>query len=544
MVGDNKEEKKGKPPDNLPVSIFDRLLHSKRSNIFLGAILLLIASLPRFFYISRDIHPNGVDEGVQIMAGRMLDAGYDFYTQINTVQAPLMLSIYGVVEGDPVIFRIFSTIASLVIMVCIMWVGRRVGGRHVMVAAGAFAAMDLMFLHESRLASLDMFCLLWIVVAVAFFIKYRQSGKKWAVLMMGVSLGIGSMIKLFAVIAAGLMGLIMLLDWVNDTDTPILNSIKTEKLLPHRKFHNVRFLHMVLLLLSFSLVVLFIMARFGIVEVIEGMFLNQLHRPVSPFTTKLRYFGVFVLLNSIAFPFFFLGLKPLYKKPEGIIAIITIGFFLYFMFQAATWIHHFVFLSPGLSLTAGVGVIRLGRMVDRYRRKNERLKISTRKAGRTIIYLQVILMLLVAVVGGGFSLLVKERGESAQYKAASLVEDLTEPEDFVISGDPMIPVIANRHQPPPVVNVARLKYPDVTNDQLNETTIIYGVEVVILTYHLSEMEGYVDFIEKYYKQKARYTDNTLPFLENEEEYRVFYLPEHSELRENELWRLETLPPLK
>ncbi len=151
-------------------------------------------------------------------------------------------------------------------------------------------------------------------------------------------------------------------------------------------------------------------------------------------------------------------------------------------------------------------------------------------------------MLLVAVVGGGFSLLVKERGESAQYKAASLVEDLTEPEDFVISGDPMIPVIADRHQPPPVVNVARLKYPDVTNDQLNETTIIYGVEVVIITYHLSEMEGYVDFIEKYYRQKARYIDNALPLLEEEEEYRVFYLPEDSELRDHELWRLETLPP--
>ncbi len=380
MVGEEKEVKKGEPPDNLPLRLLDMLLHSKRSNIFLGAILLLIASLPRFFYISRDIHPNGVDEGVQIMAGRMLDAGYDFYTQINTVQAPLMLSIYGVIEGDPVIFRIFSTIASLVIMVCIMWVGRRVGGRHVMVAAGAFAAMDLMFLHESRLASLDMFCLLWIVMAVGFFIKYRQSGKKWAVLLMGVSLGIGSMIKLFAVIAAGMMGLIMLLDWVNDTNTPILKSIKTEKLLPYRKFQNVRFLHMVLLLLSFSIVVLFIMARFGITEVIEGMLLNQLHRPVSPFTTKLRYFGIFVLLNSISFPFFFLGLKPLYKKPEGIIAIITIGFFLYFMFQAATWIHHFVFLSPGLSLTAGVGVIRLGRMVDRYRRRNAKVRITCQKS--------------------------------------------------------------------------------------------------------------------------------------------------------------------
>lgn len=543
MDGDQKGDAGKKDLRARSLDFLDRFLHSKHSNIYLAILLLIIASLPRFFYIGRDIHPNGVDEGVQIMAGRMLDAGYEFYTQINTVQAPLMLSIYGAIEGDPIIFRIFSTLASLMIMICVMWVGKRIGGRHVMVAAGAFAAMDLMFLHESRLASLDMFCLLWIVLAVAFFIKYRQSGKKWAVLLMGFSLGIGAMIKLFAVIAAGIMGIIMLLDWVNDTEISILKKLKTRKYLPHRKYQDVKFIHMVLLLLSFSLVVLFIMARFGIMNVIEGMFLNQLHRPFAPFTTKLRYFGIFVLLNSIAFPFFFLGFKPLYKRPEGVIPIITIGFFLYFMFQAATWIHHFVFLSPGLSVTAGVGVIRLGKMIDRYRRKKESMKlpVPTKTAGRTILYMQVILMLLVAVIGGGFSLVVKERGQSAQYKAASLVEDLTGPDDFVISGDPMIPAIADRPQPPPVVNVARLKFPDVTNDQMNETTIIYGVEVVIITYHLAEMEGYVDFIEKHYKRKARYVDNTLPLLEEEDEYRVFYLPDDSDLRNHELWRLEKLP---
>jgi hypothetical protein len=147
-------------------------------------------------------------------------------------------------------------------------------------------------------------------------------------------------------------------------------------------------------------------------------------------------------------------------------------------------------------------------------------------------------------VGGGFSLLVNERGQSAQYKAASLLEDMTEEDDYVISGDPLIPVIADRPQPPPVVNVARLKYPDITNDQLNNTTIIYGVEVVIITYHLAEMEGYVEFVEENYVLRAEYTDNSLPLMEEEEIFRVYYLPIDSPLRENEMWQLETLPPKK
>ncbi len=536
-VRDPVEEEKGAR------SLFNRFLHSKHSNKYLAVIILLIASIPRFFYLGRDIQSNGVDEGVQIMAGRMRDAGYEFYTQINTVQAPLMISLYGIIEGDPVIFRIFSTIASLIVLACVLWVGRRVGGRYVMVAAGAFAAMDLMFLHESRLASLDMFCLLWIALSIGFFIKYRQSGKKWAVLFMGASLGIGSMIKLFAVIAAGTMGIIIFLDWLNDTDAGPLKKFRTEKFLPGRKFQNVKFRHMVLLLLSYSLVVLFIMARFGFMDVVEGMLLNQLNRPVAPFTTKLQFLGVFALLNSFALPFFFIGLKPLYKRTEGVILIITFVFFIYFMFQATTWIHHFVFLSPGIAITAGVGVIEFGKWITKVTRRNKRRsrRELSRSASRTMIYIQVILVLLVAVIGGGFSILVKERGPSAQYKAASLIEDITEPEDYVFSGDPLINAIADRRQPWTVVNVAKLKYPDITNDQLNETTIKFGVEAVILTYHLAEMEGFVDFVEEHYTLRAEYRDNSLPLLESEEIFRVYSLSEESELRDHELWALLWTP---
>lgn len=526
--------------------LFDRFLHSKKSNFYLGLIIILIASIPRFFYISRDIKPNGVDEGVQIMAGRMMDVGYEIYSQINTVQAPLMILVYGAIEGDPVIFRIFSTIASLIILGCVMMVGLRVGGRHVMVAAGAFAAMDIMFLHESRLASLDMFCLLWISLSVAFYIKYRQSGRKWALLLMGFALATGSMIKLFAVIAAGTMGIIMFLDWINDSDIGPLEKIKTERFLPDRKFKNVKFHHMMILVLSFSLMVLLIMARFGYMNTIEGMLLNQLNRPKSSLTTKLQFFGIFLLLNSIAIPFFFFGIKRVYRRTEGVILIITAVFLVYFMTQATTWIHHFVFLSPGLALTSGVGIIRVGEMIGGYRSKkrSSSKKETAISIERKMLYIQVILLVLLAVIGGGFSLVVKERGESAQYKAASLLEEITERDEYVISGDPLIPVIAERSQPPGVVNLAELKYPAITNDELNQTTLVYGVEAVIITYHLEEMEGYVDFVEEHYILKATYSDNSLPLMEDEELFRVYFLPDDSVIRDHDLWALEEHPEIE
>ena len=105
-------------------AIMDKLFNSRHSNTYLAMIILLIAMIPRVFYISIGVLPNGVDEGVDIMAGRMWNFGSELYSQINTVQAPLMLSVYGLIEADPVIFRLFSTICSLVIIAFVMWVVR------------------------------------------------------------------------------------------------------------------------------------------------------------------------------------------------------------------------------------------------------------------------------------------------------------------------------------------------------------------------------------------------------------------------------------
>ena len=104
------------------------VLDSRHSNKYLAAVILLIATIPRVFYISKGILPNGVDEGIDIMTGRMYDFGYDLYSQVNTVQAPLMTSFYGLIEADPVVFRLFSTLCSLAIIAMILLVGFRIGG--------------------------------------------------------------------------------------------------------------------------------------------------------------------------------------------------------------------------------------------------------------------------------------------------------------------------------------------------------------------------------------------------------------------------------
>jgi len=513
----------------------DRMLKSKHSNKFLAAVILMIATIPRVFYISKGILPNGVDEGIDIMTGRMYDFGYDLYTQINTVQAPLMPTFYGLIEADPVVFRLFSTLCSLVIIAMVLLVGFRIGGRHVMVAAGAFAALDLMFLHEARLASLDMFCLFWVSLGVAFLVKYRQSGKKKSLVLMGAFLAMASMIKLFGIIATFAIGLILVYDWVSEWK--VTDRYDLRRFFPPRKT-KVRFEHILLFSLSFVLVVLFIMARYGVEEVYQGIFINQLNRPVAPFMTKLSFFGLFLLLNAGAIPFLFFGVRPLYRRPEGVILLIS-GFYLFwFIFQATTWTHHLIFLSPAISLTAGVGIINFTRWWSK-KRAFRKYPLLTR---RMMVYTEVTLILLAAMIGGGFSWVVKETGPSIDDRAADILLEITDEGDFVISGDPIITYKADRPVPPNLINVAELQYPEITNEELNATCIDYAVEAVIITYHLEEMDGFVDFVEKNYRIKATIQQDDF-FLDREvRTYRIFYLPIDAAIRNDPDWGNEISAP--
>jgi hypothetical protein len=152
-----------------------------------------------------------------------------------------------------------------------------------------------------------------------------------------------------------------------------------------------------------------------------------------------------------------------------------------------------------------------------------------------VIYAEVTLILLTAVVGGGFSWVVKESSPAMDNRAANILLEITDENDFVISGDPLVPVKAYRPVPPNLVNVAELQYPDITNDELNQTCIEYAVEAVVITYHLEEMEGFVDFVERNYRLKATIQYDDFYLDDDLQEYLIYYLPIDAPLRQHPDW---------
>ncbi len=482
----------------------------ERRSVVLALLVILISSVPRFLLLERDIFPNGVDEGVQIMAGRMWAEGYTLYDQINTVQPPIMLSVYGLMDGGPILFRYISAVSSLIILGLVMYLAYRIGGRVTMVIAGAFLSMDLLFLHESRLASLDMYCLLVISLGAAALIAYRRSGRWPYAIISGALLGLACMVKLYAVVAAGMVFLILLLDLISTRVR--FNDRGIDRFLPERVNDGGKVGHIIAYCIAGAAAASIVLLIFGPATVIEGILLNQMGRPVDPIRNKLLYLSVFLGANLLALPFLVMGLSKTYRSEAGVVLIISLGFLLFMLFQAKTWPHHFLYLSPALALSAGMGGTLLSRRVSKG-------ALSSRRGAA----IPAVILVTSVLVIGGFSYAVVARGHPVEYQVADMVRSLTDEGDYVLSGNPRIAVLAERPTPPSIVNVAIVQSPPLTDEILNETALEYDVKVIVLTYHLEEFDGFTSFVEENYDLRATFHDTHLPFEQDERIYRVYVI---------------------
>ncbi|MDG6225025.1 MAG: phospholipid carrier-dependent glycosyltransferase [Candidatus Thermoplasmatota archaeon] len=493
--------------------------------IILPALLILaIAAIPRLFLPGNTFLPNGIDEGIDMMSGRMVSAGYEIYSEVNTVQAPVMITLYGLLHLPPVLYRVLSALASLAVIAFVMFASYRVGGRNGMIAGGAFASLDALFMQQSRLASLDIFTLFFLCAGLTLFLIYRDKGKRTLLAASGVLFALSIMTKLFGVIAAAAIIGVMCAELIS-TRGP-LRSARLERLLPGGSRSSNMFADIAVFSAAIAGTTLLIMTLFGFTNVVQGIFLNQLHRPSDPFLTKLAYLGVFALCNIVAVPFFLFGIPSLYRRKEGILVLVGASYLLFLMVQGKTWIHHFVFVSPFLSISAGIGLSVVMKGLRSIRISSPTVSIRSALA---------LMLILSAFLGGSMAVVVRYEGHPMDMNDSEIVSRLSGENDFVISGDPMTALLAERPTPPNIVNLAYVQYPLITDDLLNETAIDYGVTVVVITYRLLQMEGFMDFVEGNYTLRATLTLDSLTLSDEYEIRYIYALPEDAPLRYHPRW---------
>jgi hypothetical protein len=142
------------------------------------------------------------------------------------------------------------------------------------------------------------------------------------------------------------------------------------------------------------------------------------------------------------------------------------------MVQGRTFQHHFAFAAYPLSiLTAGV-------IIDG--KKVKKIALSGFVIGNICL----------------LSFLCVSSPQDRSYDVAKEIENITQPDDMLISGNPIINVISHRFAPPNITNLAAYHYPPVQDNDIIYWLEKNGTTSIVLYYHLGDMERVTDFLEK------------------------------------------------
>jgi len=213
---------------------------------------------------------------------------------------------------------------------------------------------------------------------------------------------------------------------------------------------------------------LFLFAFFTPSQLIEGIILRQGHRGFDVYSKAS-------ILLFIASSFIYLFVIRKWNiKNEKILYMVAwiILVLLPMMLQGRTSQHHFVYISYPLAILSAIAI------KDGYSRKKKYL------------FLFAAVNIFIA------AFFVITAPHDLAYDVAGEVKNITSKQDFIISGNPIVNVIASRDSPPNLTNLAKYHYPETTLNDLiywmgrNET------KVVVLYYHLYEIEGLKEYLQK------------------------------------------------
>jgi hypothetical protein len=107
----------------------------------------------------------------------------------------------------------------------------------------------------------------------------------------------------------------------------------------------------------------------------------------------------------------------------------------------------------------------------------------------------IVLFIIYVVLSMGFSTAaVFGSHRPIEDVIANDIKDLTDENDMVICGDPVISLMANRDQPPEATNLAEVRHPKLTSEELIDIVIDHDVRLVVLSYHLSTYEVFYQWV--------------------------------------------------
>jgi len=431
--------------------------------------LLAVAAMARLITpIEWTLDNANADSDIYLAMAMMVTRDYKLYNQIFYGHPPLMIWIlscaFKVFGASASIGGLVGVALSLIGISGIFFTAKQLGGFSAGVISVILLSFSPLYLQVSRSASNEiLLCALTPWMLYSFLLYLRSRGFQWLILS-GFLSGFCFLSKFYAVF----LSLSICLYFVYK-----------------RSFREVVYY------LILTGVPMLTLLTFDLAAVWKDVFLFPLYRPVTSLNLRLERITDFLRgdlgLLSLGIGGAFFQLTSRKDEKNRLIVLWLFLTFIGLIAQTTLYKHHLVHTLLPLAICASF-LIKEARVLQPKEIKMFSLMLL-------IITLPILAAYDPVAVTPEFPDLV-----NARFEVAQLVKNMTTINDFIISGDLMIPVIANRMVPPNLIDISDTRHEAkfILSRDLIEACIKYNVKIVIVSSRLLSFGKFIEFVRKHY----------------------------------------------
>jgi 4-amino-4-deoxy-L-arabinose transferase-like glycosyltransferase len=434
----------------------------------LSALLAVATAVRLITPIEWTLDNTNADSDVYLAMAMMVFRGFTLYNEIFCGHPPLMIwilvSAFRIFGVSAVIGGLVGVGLSLIGISGVFFVAKRLGGFGAGIVSAILFSFSPLYLQVSRSASNEiLLCALTPWMLYSFLLYLQRKSSRWLILS-GLLSGLGFLSKFYAVFLS--LSICLYLIYKRSFREAVYYLILTG-------------------------VPMLTLLTFDLTAVWKDVFLFPLYRPVTSLNLRLERIVDFARENLglilLGFAGAFFQLRSHKNEKTNFLILWLFITFLGLTFQTTLYKHHLVHTLIPLAVCTSFLIKELPRL-------------PPKKATAFILLLLVVTVPVMAAydpaaITPEFPELVKVR-----FEVAYLVQNLTGPNDFVISGDLMIPVIANRMVPPNLVDISDTRHEAkfILSRNLIEACIKYDVKIVIVSSRLLSFGKFIEFVRKHY----------------------------------------------
>jgi len=422
---------------------------ARQKKLFVLGVIALVFILFRLYHLEQPFSTNGIDEGIHLLQAKMTADGFSLYEDLNGDQAPLAILTFSLFKGAVLPSRLLSFLLFAGATMTAGVIAWRLKNRQAGVLTVLLLSLDFTLLRESRLASLDLFSAALLCMAGLLFILYLERPRWTYAAGAGLLLSLSCLSKLMAAPCA--LALTVAAVWYA---------------VRHRRLE-----HFAVYALAGMVPALALLFLFSPDALLDGVLLRQLHRGAD-WSTKAS--ALLFIGPSFAY---LLAVRRwnLRDRRVAFVVLWLLSLLAFILVQGRTFQHHFAYVAFPAAILAGVV---LGDW-----------SLDSRKTVAVVAgFVAVNAVLTVALVGTA--------PPDLAYEVADHVAAVSDDDAWVLSGNPLVNVLADRNAPPNLTNLARHHYPPTTASNITYWLEGNRVEVVVLYYHLAELPGVIRYLNR------------------------------------------------